>query len=171
MRSSRLVVPVACLVLAACSQPPAPVDSGGAGGDAGSDAGHDASTSAADTGADAGPPVDAATMCAIDFAGCTTLEDHTADTMVTIDVVMPTAATYAYSPSCIRIAAGTMVTIANSAFHPLMSATCSPADSPIATSSSTATTFTFASAGNYGYFCGNHGAPDGQFMAGLIVVQ
>ena len=91
--------------------------------------------------------------------------------MVTIDVVMPTAATYAYSPNCIRIAAGTMVTITNSAFHPLMSAPCSPTDSPIATSPSTATTFTFATPGNYGYFCANHGAPDGRFMSGLIVVE
>jgi len=109
--------------------------------------------------------------CPVAFAGCTTLEDHTADTMVTIDVVMPTPGTYAYSPNCIRIQAGTIVTITNTAFHPLTSAPCSPADSPISSGPSTTTDFTFATAGSYGFFCGNHGTSDGQFMAGLIVVE
>lgn len=166
--------------LAGCNNSTSATDSGAAdafmatdtgGADAGSDAGAlDAGTDAAmvsdagaDMGSDTGP-----TNCTTSYAGCMALTDMTGMAMVTI----ATTASLTYTPNCIRISAGTMVTIEGSLLHPLRGATCSPAESPLPmTASTTGGTFTFNTPGEYGYYCQNHGTNAGVGMAGLIVVE
>jgi plastocyanin len=167
LRSISILAISAALI--ACSPTSVPPDTGGGG----TDAGHDAAASTADTGSDANSaPTDTGPQdCAPDFATCSTFEDHTADTTVTINVVMPTPTSFSYSPHCIRVHAGTMVTITNSVTHPLRQASCSPTDSPLPAGPSTATAFTFDHVGHYGFWCMNHGSDDGMGMSGLIVVE
>lgn len=168
MRATNLALGAVMLALVGCGSTSTPADTGPSS----SDAGHDAALVATDSGTDAASATDTGpTMCSDTYGGCTTIEDHTADTMVTIGVVMPSATQYAYTPRCIRIHTGTMVTITNSALHPLFAATCSTPGGPLPTAASTTTSFTFTSAGHYGYYCANHGADDGTGMAGLIIVQ
>lgn len=133
------------------------------------DGGHDTGPSAVDANVDAHM---GAMECADGFAGCTvaTATNDTASSTVTISAA-GAAGTYHYDTPCIRIHTGTMVTITNTAtLHPLHSATCSPSDSPIA-AAPTGTTFTFAHAGRYGYYCGFHGTDTGTGMAGMIIVE
>jgi len=105
---------------------------------------------------------------------CTTLEDMTG---VTGAVAITATPSYTFDHHCVRIHVGQQVTITNSAFHPILSASCSSAGSPLPTTISPVTapattqTFTFATAGHFGYFCAAHGADDGTSMAGLIVVE
>ena len=190
MRRSLTVSSLAvALALTGCPGPPATNDAASPGNDAGHDAaastvdggndaatstvdgGHDAAASTPDANADAN--VDANTapmMCAANFAGCTTLEDHRTDTApVAVTVMVDTALLNHYSPNCIRIHAGQMVTLPGGAGHPLHAATCSPSGTPINTTAGG--TFTFATAGNYGYYCSFHGGDTGTGMAGLIVVE
>lgn len=159
---------VVCLALAGCNNTtPVSPDTGLAGTDAATtpDAGHDAAMATTDTGPlpDTGPVV-----CPDTFGGTTALEDHTADTMVTMTVT-GTIGSFAYSPNRIRIHTGTMVTIPGGGIHPLMQATCSAAGGPTITSAGG--TFTFTTPGLYGYYCGNHGSNTGTGMAALIVVE
>jgi plastocyanin len=177
-----------CLALTACTTTPTPADSGNGGTDTGSppvDTGSppvDTGSPPVDTGAppvDTGtPPVDTGTPvadaggeCHDDYSGCTSLEDMTSASTVTIANVGFSS----YDHHCIRIAAGTMVTITNSSIHPLHAASCSTAGGPIpstpAADPSGMTTYTFATAGRYGYYCNVHGADIGTGMAGLIVVE
>jgi plastocyanin len=150
---------------------------------AGNDAaapGNDASGGASDAGHDAASPVDVGPLpdtgpviCEDGYAGCTaaTAMDMTGMSgPIAITVTGSGTATPRYSPSCVRVSAGTMVTIENSAIHPLRPATCSPSDTPITGAAGTSS-FTFANAGRYGYWCGNHGADNGTGMAGLIIVE
>jgi plastocyanin len=180
MRSSLVVLGALVALTAGCNNTTSatdaattdaftPTDGGAAdsGSDAGtSDAGSDAGTvidAGTDGGADTGP-----TTCGATYAGCMTLTD-----MRGMSSVMITAtASLQYTPKCIRISAGTMVTIEGSLLHPLRGATCSPADSPLPmTASMTGGTFTFANPGEYGFYCQNHGTNAGVGMAGLIVVE
>ena len=113
-------------------------------------------------------------MCAEGYAGCTTASAID-DTATTSGIAIGTAGSgasgdnYRYATPCIRIRAGTTLSIANSPLHPLRAASCSPSDTPI--TSGTRTSFTFAHAGRYGYWCENHGSDDGAppGMAGLII--
>jgi len=105
--------------------------------------------------------------------GCTVTaaEDHTADATTTI-----TSTGFAYGPKCIRIKAGSSV-VFNSDFvaHPLvggsyanMTKTPDPA-SPIKTQTAgTTATFTFPSAGDFGYYCDAHASFG---MIGAIFVE
>lgn len=81
-----------------------------------------------------------------------------------------------YSPPCIKISAGSQVSFSGEfTFHPLrggevVGMTLMPdANSPITdTNSGTSATFTFPSAGDFGFYCQVHG-PFG--MAGAVFVQ
>jgi plastocyanin len=107
------------------------------------------------------------------FNGCdpATAVDHTADAMVTIMSVGSTT----YDPKCIKVAAGTEITInSNFTIHPLVGgeivdgASIPDTSSPIpATATGMSVTFTLATAGDYGYYCDIH-APA---MAGAIFVE
>jgi plastocyanin len=149
-----------------------PVDSGGTTEDSGGstvDSGGtvDSGTPAVDSGSttDAGPAPDG---CAVTFSGCTTIDDHTGETAVTIAF-----AGFSYAPHCIRVDVGTVVTIPGSLTHPLFGATCSPDATPLSTvePSTTGGDFTFTAAGAYGYYCGVHGSDLGTGMSGLIIVE
>jgi plastocyanin len=104
--------------------------------------------------------------------GCdpATAEDHTADTTTTI--TFPVGG-LKYSPPCIKIAAGHDVKFSGDfASHPLRPGTVDPvtpdANSPIKnTDTGTSATFTFTTAGTFGYYCSFH-QPG---MAGAIFVQ
>jgi plastocyanin len=127
-----------------------------------------------DAGVDAAAPIDVGPLpdtgppppCAATFASCDALEDHTADDAVTLAF-----SGFAYTPKCIRVHAGTVVTIPGSSLHPLRSATCSPPGPIPSTPTPTNGDYTFTTAGTYGYYCNNHGTNAGGGMAGLIVVE
>lgn len=151
---------------------PAGADSGPGGGtDAGPGGGADSGPDAPDAGPgtdlDAGP---APVGCANDFAGCATYMDLTGMSAVSIT----TGPGFVYAPKCVRVSAGTMVTIAGSTSHPLTKAPCSPAGTELdtlgATGSVTGATVTFAAEGNYGIYCMNHGTSAGGGMAASIQV-
>jgi plastocyanin len=165
MTRSRFVLVCTAALTFACSATPSTADTGGSGGDAAmpTDAGRDAAAMI-----DVGPADDTGpVVCAADYAGCATLVDHTADTTVSVAITG-----FAYTPNCIRIHTGTMVTLPGASLHPLIGATCNPPGSPIPTTPSAAGgTFTFTTAGLYGYHCNVHGQDNGTGMAGLIVVE
>jgi plastocyanin len=145
----------------------------GAGDGGGLDSGGTADTGSADSGsADVGPIDGSVEGCAVTYSGCTTLEDHTGEDMVTVTVVADPTTLFAYSPHCIRVSAGTTVSIPGSAIHPLTSAPCSPSDTPLPPDPTTTDgDYTFTGTGSYGFYCAVHGAPSGAGMAGVIVVE
>jgi plastocyanin len=80
---------------------------------------------------------------------------------------------YVYTPACIIVSAGTMVTFSGDfSSHPLAGGNNPPtvdASSPILqTTTGTLATFTMSSAGSYGYFCKFHYSVG---MEGAIFVQ
>ena len=91
--------------------------------------------------------------------GCdpATAEDHTTEPSVTI-----TFGGLAYTPACIRIAAGSSVTFSGAfSSHPLAAGEdgVKDASSPIAeTATGTTATFMFPNAGAFPYFCTLHHA-------------
>lgn len=97
--------------------------------------------------------------------------DRTADAAVTIASVGSTS----YDPKCVRVAAGTMITInSNFGVHPLVGgevvngASTPDPESPIpATTTGMTVTFALPTAGEYPYYCNMH-APG---MAGAIFVE
>lgn len=159
---------VALAVLSGCGSTPTPADTGASV--------HDTGVVQRDVGPDSNVQIDSGpSNCLEGYASCT-LVTATDDTMVTTGITVGVIGgtlsdpAFRYDTPCIRIRAGQSVTIANSTTHPLRAASCSPADSPIAASPA-GSTFTFANAGHYGYFCQTHGNDSGEHMAGMIIVD
>ncbi|MGC4119660.1 MAG: hypothetical protein QM765_34835 [Myxococcales bacterium] len=126
----------------------------------------DAAVSSTPDAALSAPDASSANLCAAAFAGCTTYQDATAGGPQTISF-----APVAYSPKCLKVAAGQTVTFSGSfSFHPLSQA-CGPADVITDTSSGTSKSFVFAEPGTYGYYCTAHGSAAGSGMAGSILVE
>jgi plastocyanin len=106
------------------------------------------------------------------FAGCT-WETSVAATQVTIS---PPAS---YSPACVRVTAGSTLTIQASAMHPLEGMTKNgDSPNPIAQGQPSTgylqdATFTFPTAGSYGFFCNVHGSDTakGGTMTGVVYVE
>jgi plastocyanin len=73
-----------------------------------------------------------------------------------------------YTPRCLRVLAGSEVTIAASRRHPLAPQIGNDKN-PIRFTESTET-YVFDEPGRYGYFCTDHGTQDGRGMAGEIIV-
>lgn len=142
------------------SGPPGGDDTGPPGGeDSGPPGGED---SGPPSGMDSGPP---AGGCAAMYAGCATFDDMTGAGTVTIGIVG-----FEYSPKCIRVNVGQMVSVPAEAVHPINGA-CGPGDmNPIMDGATMPQTVTFDTPGVYGINCMNHGAPDGTGMAGAIEV-
>lgn len=117
--------------------------------------------------ADAAGPPDAIGLCGVGFAGCSAYVDRTGEAAVTI-----TVGDDFYDPRCLRVTAGTQVTIGASDSHPVAAAPCSPDDFIGAPSSGVAitTSYQVTTAGTYGYWCTSHGTPSGGGMAGAIQV-
>lgn len=103
-----------------------------------------------------------------------TADDHTGEQLVKVSFGGVLGAVY--SPPCIKISAGAQVSFSGDfSFHPLrggqvVGMTLMPdATSPIQpTDAGMAATFTFPSAGDFGFYCNFHG-PFG--MAGAVFVQ
>lgn len=123
---------------------------------------------AADSGPHDGGSVGAG--CPLDFAHCVAIEDHT--TFISTTVGISNDGT-SYGPPCIRIVAGAQVAILATPDHPLLDATCSPADStlPRGQAATTAASYIFSMRGRYGYYSPGGGMPDGTGLAGLIIVE
>lgn len=105
----------------------------------------------------------------VEFAGCTQ-EDYVVVNEANAEVL---TAGFAFSPKCLKVAAGTQVTVAGSGFHPVQGVQLvdQPANPLVADSARRAPqTHDFTEAGVYGYFCVNHGRADGGGMAGAIWV-
>ena len=101
-------------------------------------------------------------------AGCRE-QDYVDGTAAT--VIKVTAA--GLTPKCLRVHAGTKVSIQGSAIHPMqgMAAVNGVANPFIAaTASQTLAAKTLTAAGFYGYFCTHHGTAAGAGMAGAIQV-
>jgi len=136
---------------------------GGAAGCGGEDSG-DEYESASSEGAAGGPGAEQA------LNGCdaASAEDHTGE-----DAVAIATDGFSYSPACVRVSAGTRVTIqSNFASHPLEpgNAATREADdgSPIVpTAAGTSVDVVFVSAGAFGFYCQVH-APT---MAGAVFVE
>ena len=73
-----------------------------------------------------------------------------------------------YTPRCLKILAGSSVTIVASKRHPLSPQTGN-LKNPIHPTETTES-FVFHQPGHFGYFCTDHGSPDGRGMAGEILV-
>jgi plastocyanin len=110
---------------------------------------------------DAAFAIDAAPLagCPVSFAGCSAYVDETSSAQVAIQV----GAGNFYTPKCVRVKAGTAVTIQVTGSHPLSSAGCGAA--PVSSS------FIAGTPGVLGYFCTNHGNGNGGGMAGAILVE
>lgn len=79
-----------------------------------------------------------------------------------------------YSPKCLKVAAGTAVTLPGSGFHPLQGqADVNGVANPFRADaeSEANVTHTLTTPGFYGYYCTAHGQPSGTGMAGAIWVE
>jgi plastocyanin len=143
--------------------------SGGAGPDV-RDAGSPADSDAANPAEDGGGSFLCATMS---FADCGTFTDWTAASTDRTILFKD----YEYDPRCVQVRPGQSVAfLGDFTVHPLTQA-CGPADvierrlsldaSPGADASAV---FTLPAAGLYGYYCLDHGNPEGAGMAGAILV-
>ena len=103
------------------------------------------------------------------------LEDHTMD--ATVEIKFGDAIGFKYSPPCIKVKSGTMVTFTgNTGLHPLAGGefvTGTPAvqdpASPIKSTAGPATvSFAISPAGSYPYFCTEHYSAG---MLGLVVAE
>ena len=82
----------------------------------------DSGTDADSGGTDAGPGDAGPVGCPSDFARCTTYMDLTGMTAVSIAA----DPSLVYTPKCVRVGAGTTVTIGADMLHPIKAAPCSP---------------------------------------------
>jgi plastocyanin len=170
-RSFSAVVAVLCLGVfgAACAEDAAPepqnpggVGDAGAGGSGGS---------SGSGGSDAGSAGSAAAPTLPDVAGCT-LAGSVDGTAGAQEVTIP-AGQFAYSPPCLKVKVGTIVTFTGaSGLHPLAPMTKGTTDgNPIPSSVEASIPVTFTAEGAFPYFCTNHGTDGGTSgMVGAVYV-
>lgn len=105
-------------------------------------------------------------------APCTKMSDYMAISGTSTTVMFGGALGDAYSPKCISVKTGTMVTwMGDFTSHPLRPSTRGTTGNPImATSSGTTATFTFGSVGFFPWFCNFHGTDQGSGMSGVVQV-
>jgi plastocyanin len=114
-----------------------------------------ASDGAADTGGNGGG------FMAI--APCANTSDY-----VTGMTAITTLATLKYSPQCLKVTAGTIVSIQATSVHPLSGLATGSANNPIPAGKTTDQMVTFVTAGFYPYQCDVH---SGIGMKGVVWVQ
>lgn len=155
-RAARRLAVAALVVGSGCGSTPA-----GSSLDASDDAGGaDAGGADLIASADLGPAA-----CSAAFAGCTDFTDGTASPAARLVGF----ASFAYSPRCLRIKVGQAVAFhGDFAVHPLRQA-CGPR-LLASTDSGQDASFTATAAGTVGYYCLDHGNPQGQAMSGAIDV-
>lgn len=177
-----------CLAIAGCNNgTTTATDAGGGGTDTGN-GGTDTGTPPTDTGTpptDTGTPAEDTGTPAVDanvqadanlptgcegFHGCTAATATDMTGMSAVSIGFGVGLTYA--PDCVRISAGTVVTIAASGGvggHPLRTAACAPSDTPLPTTPVEAPAdYTFENPGLYGFECAAHASLG---MQGLIIVE
>lgn len=78
-----------------------------------------------------------------------------------------------YTPKCLKVKLGSVVTIQASAHHPLAAMADIDAPNPFASNEEMTTTQTrqMNQKGVFGYFCTAHGDSEGDGMAGAILVE
>ena len=78
-----------------------------------------------------------------------------------------------YSPRCVKVKAGSQITIQASDMHPLgVMAPFNSTANPFANGNFTSDqTRTVTSPGVFGFFCTNHGDVSGNGMAGMVTVE
>jgi plastocyanin len=111
----------------------------------------------------------ASSMAELTIAGCTK-----AQFIMGAEVNQISTSGMSYTPKCLRIKAGSTVTIQAGGHHPLSAMPdIDGARNPFATtmSASQPQTRKMDQPGIYGYFCENHGDKTGSGMAGVIVVE
>lgn len=78
---------------------------------------------------------------------------------------------FAYTPRCLKVKAGSLVTFAASSHHPLQGVgPLNPILDPMGGATATKTV-RFDLPGHYGYFCVNHGGNNGSGMTGVVWVE
>jgi plastocyanin len=131
---------------------------GGSGGSAGSSAG---TSGAAGAGGTTGAGGGAAFVAIVPCSDMTSY--------VTGMTAIATTTDFKYSPACLKVTAGSMVTIDASTIHPLVGLGTGSANNPIPVGpSSTPQAVTFATPGFYPYHCNVHATIG---MAGVVWVQ
>lgn len=148
------------------------VGTGGSGGTAVGGAGGQATGSGGTTVGDASGTGGTGSVTYKDICGCTfaTAADHTGQATVTVSFGGTLG--FTYSPKCIIVSPGTDVTFSGSfGTHPLRAytdaANTDPGNPIQATSSGSTATFTFSTAGSFGYYCSQH---VGLGMCGAVYV-
>jgi plastocyanin len=143
---------------------------GGSGGSAGSSAGNTGTAGTAGTTGTAGSTAGttgtagAGSGAFMAIAPCANMTSY-----VTGMTAIATTAAFQYSPACLKVTAGTMVTIDASAIHPLVGLTTGSANNPIpAGPSTTPQMVTFTTPGFYPFHCNIHFSIG---MAGVVWVQ
>jgi plastocyanin len=114
-----------------------------------------------------GPPIDgggtgggAATGCP-GYANCVSFVSAT---QINFD-----NGNFTYAPQCVRVQVGQTLTFTgNFTMHPLIQQ-CGPA-AVLGQNTGTTASYVFSTPGTYGFYCGVHGLPDGEGMAGAIEV-
>ena len=165
-RSHAYVLGAWVLTIAAVTTGGTACSSSSNGADGGHDGGHDTGS---DSASDAG---DAGGVAFMAFAPCPSQSDYASSTT---DIAFGGALGLVYSPACLKIATGTAVTFSGDfTTHPLAPSTSrgTPASNPIVeTDAGTTMSFTFDTAGFYGFYCLAHGTDEGDGMAGMIWVE
>lgn len=141
---------------------------GGAGGEPATDGGGGrAPETDGGAGSDGASPIAYTDYCGCRFASA---EDHTGQTAVTVS--FGGSLGDAYWPNCIKVDAGTAVTFSGGfSDHPFgVASTTDPGNPAMDTFTGTSATFTYSTAGTFGYYCYYHGTPTGQGMCGAVYV-
>ena len=82
---------------------------------------------------------------------------------------------FSFSPRCLRVPVGSQVTIQAAGIHPVQGMDeINGVANPLINSGggvTTPVTVTIKTAGQFGFYCENHGKPDGTGMAGAILAE
>jgi plastocyanin len=109
---------------------------------------------------------EAGTACAAAFAGCSSFTDATApgaDRTVHFQ-------DFSYDPKCLLVRAGQTVTFAGDFIRHPLTPSCGPELVLDNRDTRTTASFVLENAGFYGYYCLDHGNPQGDVMSGAIEV-
>jgi plastocyanin len=109
---------------------------------------------------------EAGAACLSAFAGCVSFTDSTAvDADRTVHFQ-----DYDYNPKCLMVRAGQIVTFSGDFIRHPLTPSCGPELLLEYRDTATAASFVMGAVGIYGYYCLDHGNPQGDVMSGAIQV-
>jgi plastocyanin len=112
------------------------------------------------------PHAEAGATCQTAFAGCASFTDATAtDADRTIHFQ-----DYSYTPQCLMIRSGQTVTFSGDFIRHPLTPSCGPELLLAYRDTAPTASFILQAAGIYGYYCLDHGNPQGDVMSGAIEV-